>query len=143
MSKFQLIVAKWDPSNGAWARLKSADLDTLITLEDAAWAPEVTDTHGFAIFSVAQLRAATKARGPKRLRSMRPGHGLLVTRRELKEWRERCLDLGSPPASSSTSTVGSGPSTTGSSSDAQRTALAIAQRLKRSSRSTSSSGTAG
>ena len=141
MSEFQLIVAKWDPSEGARERLKSADLDTLITLEDAAWAPEVTNIHGFAIFSVAQLRAATKARGPKRLRSMRPGHALLVTRRELNEWRERCLAHESPHASSSTSTEGSGQSTTANTSDAQRTALAIAQRLKRSSRSTSSSGT--
>ncbi|SOR28717.1 conserved protein of unknown function [Methylorubrum extorquens] len=61
MPEYQLIAAKWDPSEGAWSLLKSAKEDTLLTLEVAAWAPEVQDPLGFPTFSVAQLRAATRA----------------------------------------------------------------------------------
>lgn len=143
MPEYQLIAAVWDPSNGAWSRVKRSDLDTLMPLEDAAWTPEVRDGLGFPIFSTAQLRAATVTDPPHRLKSMRPGHAILTTRRHLLDWRNSWLDLNNPPASSGTAPErsGSSPITSAASdtSDELDTAATLARRLKRSSPSTSPS----
>ena len=134
MPEYQLIAAKWDPSAGAWARTQSARPDTLLTLEDAAWAPEVLDPDGYPVFSTAQLRAATVAAPPHRLKSMRPGHAILTTRQHLLDWKNSWHAPATPPASSGTMSESSGPSLTSSmasaTSDALDTAATLARRLK-------------
>ncbi|MFH6786602.1 hypothetical protein [Methylobacterium sp. MA0201] len=113
--------------------LYGEDLDALLPLELACHAPELQDAAGDCMFSPYQLRRAVKTGA---LRGFRPGHGILTTRRAIREWKDAWHAPANRPASSSTSTEGSGRSTTASTSDAQRMALAIAQRLKRSSRAT-------
>ncbi|SOR30588.1 conserved protein of unknown function [Methylorubrum extorquens] len=126
------IILSTDISEGAMARAEACGPDDLMSLEDARWTPEIKGPF-LPMFSAYQLRRAVESRA---LRGFRPGHGIFVTRRALKEWTETWHAPASPRGSSSTSTAASGPSTTGTTSDAHRTALAIAARLKRSSRST-------
>ena len=140
---WELIVSRWDPSEGALSLLEHAGPDTLIPLDVAIWASEIADPMNFPTFSTAQLRAATVAAPPHRLKSMRPGHAILTTRRLLQEWRDSWLDPSNPPASSSIGSDRSGPSPTSSTASAisaeHDTALMLAQRLKKSSPSTSRS----
>jgi hypothetical protein len=136
-------LGRFDWSNGASAQARLAEPDTLISLEVAAWAAEVLDAYGLPTFSTAQLRAATRAAEPHRLKSMAPGHAILTTRQHLSDWKNSWLDRSNPPASSSTASAGSGRSPTSSTESATSTeldtALLLAKRLKRSSPSTSRS----
>lgn len=140
---YQLIVSKFDPSDGAWGILAGSSIDALISLDVACWAPEVADAMGFPAFSTAQLRAATRAPDPHRLKAMQPGHAIMTTRRNLQSWRDSWLAPSNPPASSSIGSDRSGPSPTSSTASAisaeHDTALMLAQRLKKSSPSTSRS----
>ncbi|WP_246691503.1 hypothetical protein [Methylobacterium sp. WL12] len=140
---YQFFLGPFDLSAGAGAQAARAELDTLLSLEAAAWAPEVLDAFGFPVFSVAQLRAATRADPPHRLKSMCPGHAILVTRQHLIDWKNSWLDQSNLPASSSTGSGKSGRSQTTSTesatSDELSTALLLAGRLKRNSPSTSRS----
>ncbi len=132
---------RFDLSNGAGTRVEAAGLDTLLPLEDAIWAPEVQDPHGAPVFTTAQLRAATRVIGRHRLGSMKPGHAILTTRRQLQQWRESWHAPEIPPDFIGTPSAASGASATSStgasSSDALDTAATLARRLKASSRSTS------
>lgn len=140
---FQFDLGPFDWSSGASAQVRGAGPDTLLTLEVAAWAPEVLDAYGLPVFSTAQLRAATRAPEPHRLKSMAPGHAILTTRQHLQDWRNSWLDRSNPPASSSTASAASGRSQILSMESATSTeldtALLLAKRLKRSSPSTSRS----
>ena len=77
MTTYNFIVGTFDFSDGAWGRVKHADLDTLMPLEDAVWTPEVRDGLGFPVFSTFQLRRAIESGS---LKAMKPGHGYLTTR---------------------------------------------------------------
>lgn len=133
----------FDFSEGAGTRASNAGLDTLLPLDVAIWTEEIRDPDGFPIFTTAQLRAATVAAHPHRLKSMRPGHAIYTTRRHLHEWRESWHDPSSLQDLSSTGSDKSGRSPTSSAASATSaehdTALMLAARLKKSSRSTSRS----
>jgi len=140
---FVLHAGPFDFSDGARDEASMAGPATLLTLDVAAWAPELLDPLGFPTFSTAQLRAATRAPDPHRLKSMQPGHAIYTTRQYLLDWRNTWLAPSNPPALSSTGSDRSGQSQTSSMASATSaehdTALQLAARLKRSSRSTSRS----
>lgn len=140
---YQFFLGPFDWSAGASAQVRGAGPDTLLTLEVAAWAPEVLNAYNLPTFSVAQLRAATRADPPHRLKSMCPGHAILTSRQHLTDWRNSWLDQSDPHASSTTASAASGRSQTTSMESATSaelsTALLLAGSLKKSLPSTSRS----
>ncbi|KST61190.1 hypothetical protein AO398_00425 [Methylobacterium sp. GXS13] len=131
----------FDFSEGAGTRASNAGADTLLPLDVAIWTEELADPDGFPTFTTAQLRAATVAAPPHRLKSMRPGHAIYTTRRHLSEWRESWHAPEIQPDCTGTPSARSGASATTStaenSSAALDTAATLARRLKASSRSIS------
>lgn len=133
-SKFVFHLDLFDASEGLSDAAALAGDHGPMALETAIWAPEVTGGLGFPAFTVLDLRGAIQ-RGE--LRPERHGHRILVTRTQLKEWRDRCRVQSNPLASTSTQSGKNSSSATGTQSPASRSssdsrsALEMIERLKR------------
>ncbi|KQU17563.1 hypothetical protein ASG63_08610 [Methylobacterium sp. Leaf94] len=143
MTEYAIIAdvdVRHSSSEGRHALARTAALDAPLTLETAVWAPEIAGMLGFPAVTVGMLRAAI---GRGDLRPERHGRAILVSRRQLMEWRETCRapqkapGSGSsprngtrPPASLGRSRSGGSETATSSSSLAalQRTAQALKKR---------------
>jgi hypothetical protein len=133
-SKFVFDLGTVDLSDGHAAMATLAGDDAPMPLETAAWAPELAGPLGFPSFTVLDMRGAIR-RGD--LRPERHGHRILVSRRQLQEWRDRCRVPVNPPASGSKTAEASGASSTPArNTDSTALALQIAARLKNASRAT-------
>jgi hypothetical protein len=133
-SKFVFDLGSIDLSDGRAGLAAVAGDDTPLPLELAAWAPEIAGLLGFPAFTVLDMRGAIR-RGE--LRPERHGNRILVTRRQLREWRDRCRVPAPPPASGTTREEINGASLITAKSIASKVAaLEIAVRLKNGSRRT-------
>ncbi|ACS39734.1 Hypothetical protein MexAM1_META1p1923 [Methylorubrum extorquens AM1] len=140
MPTYQIIADRFDPSEGQAALAELAGPDDLLPLETARWAPEIRGTQLAPTFTAYQLRRAVEA---GELQGFRPGHGILVTRRHLQTWRDTpwhrpAEARASTTTATETATTSATTTTPGSASRSDLdTALLIARRLRRPSRSTS------
>lgn len=133
-SQFVFDIGTVDLSDGLATIASLAGDDAPMPLETAIWAPELASVLGFPAFTVLGLRGAIR-RGE--LRPERHGHRILVSRRHLREWRDRCRVVVNQPACGSKKAETAGASSTAERSIASRNAaLEIAKRLKAGSRTT-------
>ena len=146
-SKFVFDLGATDLSEGQSDLAALAGDDAPLSLETAIWSPELAGPLGFPAWTVLDLRGAIR-RGD--LRPERHGHKIVVTRRQLREWRERCRAPEKPetetPCSRSTTSGASGSSDIGRPRASAKSAdlsaaLAIAARLTASSPNSSSKRT--
>lgn len=130
MSLYVFVVETVDLSEGLSDIAAIAGEDHPMTLETAVWLDELAGPLGFPAWSVADLRGAIR-RGE--LRPERHGHRILVTRRQVREWRER---VRMPEAREQSPTTPPKPVALDPQRSRRETeaALAIARRLIESSR---------
>ena len=134
-SKFVFDLGTVDLSEGQSAIAALAGDHDPLPLENAIWTQECSGALGYPAWTVLDLRGAIR-RGD--LRPERHGHRILVTRAQLKEWRERCRVPESPPGSGMKKAETPGASSTPEKNSVSKAAaLAIAARLKSGSRPTS------
>lgn len=124
---YQLLVATIDASEGRADFAREAEEDMLMSLETAVWAPELLSPNG-PTFTVLELRGAIR-RGA--LRPEVHGRRILVTRRQLADWRSRCrLPANDKPSTLRQACSPEKSAPTENAASAKVLALAIAQRLK-------------